>query len=294
MPEQTRPPAFTAFVSAAHARTEFWRLGLGLAITMVVWLALTFALLSFASGHEPRLTIAGFLFGFSGLILGLSVALRLLHGRRLRSLIGPSGFRAHDFVVGIAVVAGVLALSGFLAFAFDPPERRLAPGVWLAWLPLGLAAVLVQTTAEELVFRGYLQQQLGARFASRLVWMVLPAVAFGALHFDPSFGPNASLVGVAAGVTGLVYGDVTARTGNLSAAMGLHFANNAVALLVLAPEPRLAAFSLYLVAVDLSDVAALRAALIGNIILTLLVYGAWRLVLARRARSLHSQGAGSI
>ncbi len=58
------------------------------------------------------------------------------------------------------------------------------------------SACLIQTGAEELVFRGYLQQQLAARFASPLIWMVLPALIFGAVHYDPATaGPNVWLDG---------------------------------------------------------------------------------------------------
>ena len=35
---------------------------------------------------------------------------------------------------------------------------------WAAWLPLVLPALLVQTAAEEIAFRGYLMQGLAARF----------------------------------------------------------------------------------------------------------------------------------
>jgi DNA-directed RNA polymerase subunit RPC12/RpoP len=38
--------------------------------------------------------------------------------------------------------------------------------------------VLIQTGAEEVLFRGYLQQQLAARFASPIAWMVLPSAIF--------------------------------------------------------------------------------------------------------------------
>ena len=55
---------------------------------------------------------------------------------------------------------------------------------------------------------------------------------------------------LAAGLIGLILGDVTARTGNLSLAMGLHFANNAIALLLVAMPSPLAALSLYLAPVD--------------------------------------------
>ena len=113
------------------------------------------------------------------------------------------------------------------------PVRQLPLAAWAAWLPLALPLLLVQTAAEELAFRGFLMQCLAARFARPLVWFLLPALLFGALHWNPAeLGANASLVALSATVIGLVLADVTAKTGNLSAAIGLHFANNVTSLLV--------------------------------------------------------------
>jgi hypothetical protein len=67
--------------------------------------------------------------------------------------------------------------------------------LWASFLPLALVGVLVQTGAEEVLFRGYLQQQLAARFASPLAWMVLPSVIFALLHYQPELmGENAWLM----------------------------------------------------------------------------------------------------
>ena len=59
-------------------------------------------------------------------------------------------------------------------------------GLWLSFLPLAMAGILLQTGAEELLFRGYLQQQFAARFKSAGPWLILPSVLFGLAHYDPS------------------------------------------------------------------------------------------------------------
>ncbi|MFT3975418.1 MAG: CPBP family intramembrane metalloprotease [Amaricoccus sp.] len=102
---------------------------------------------------------------------------------------------------------------------------------------------------------------LATRFRSPLVWGLLPALAFGALHWNPADqGHAAPLAVVSATLAGLLLADITVRTGSLSAAIGLHVANNVVALLVLAPASGLDALALFvlpappgaLVAVDLA------------------------------------------
>lgn len=182
---------------------------------------------------RPSNTIFGLLF-FLTISVPLLVVLRLFHARGLFSLIGNLTIARRDFLSCVVAIFAVTALIHVL-FPFDTSslEQPLSFGAWLMLLPVAAAALFVQTTTEELLFRGFIQQQLGARFASPLIWMVAPSVAFGLWHFDPALSPqvNASTI-LWTGLFGLAAADLTARTGTLGAAMGLHFANNVFATLV--------------------------------------------------------------
>ena len=276
---------FAEFVAPARARAEPWRLALGLAAVAATWLTVTLLLAALLAGAGPRIAILAYLTGFAGMILGLELALRLLHRRSLRSVVGPGGFRPREFLLGVAVVAAVSGLAELAALLAVRPSQAQPLATWAVWVPFVLGALFVQVTAEELVFRGYLQQQLAARFARRAVWWGLPAVMFGALHWQPGYGANAWLLAATAAVTGLVYGDVTTRLGNLSASIGLHFANNAFAALILPPPGPLGAFGLLASAGATPGTTAIRDALALNIAVTLLVWGVWRAGLAWRARA---------
>ncbi len=217
-----------------------------------------------------------------------------LQRRGPATLIGPGGFRPRDFALGIAAVVLLGALAALTLSGLTPPVRQMSLAAWAAWLPLALPALLVQTAAEEIAFRGYLLQGLAARFRSRWIWWLLPALGFGALHWNPAeFGANAWLVALSTAVIGLILADVTIRTGNLSAAIGLHFANNVASLLVVALPSPLASLSLYLAEIDPADADALRPLLLADLATTLAAYAAW-LALCHRRRRLHSEGRGSI
>ena len=269
----TRSPRFEAFVEPARARPEIWRLLAGGLIAGAVWLAVTAALvIGFGRGSATGALLA-YLWGFSGLILGIGVATRLFQKRSLASVVGPGGIEPRAYLIGIAVVA-LLALP--TAFALDAPARRMGLAEWAAALPIAIPALAIQTGAEEMLFRGYLAQGLAARFRSRAIWWVLPALLFGAMHWNPpTFGENAWLVVVSAALTGLILADVTIRTGNLSLAMGMHFANNAIAVLLVAPPSPLSGLTLFEAPINPAAADDFRPYLLADIGSTLLLYAIW-------------------
>ena len=113
----------------------------------------------------------------------------------------------------------------------------------------------MQIFAEELVFRGYLLQQLRARFRSIWLWAILPSFIFGVLHFDPyTYGINAVFYVTHTTVAGIVLAIVTLRTGNIGAAAGLHFGNNAM-LVFSGNKGTLDGFSLFLTDIDPASVS---------------------------------------
>ncbi|MCR8825312.1 CPBP family intramembrane metalloprotease [Photobacterium sp. TY 1-4] len=155
-------------------------------------------------------------------------------------------------------------------------------GVWAALLPLSLLAVLVQVSAEELLFRGYIQQQLAARFTSPLVWMVLPSALFALGHYAPeTTGGNAIWIAAWAGIFGLLMADLTARTGTLGPAIAVHFINNVIAMLFTAMPDDLSGLALYIMPFALSDEAAIARWLPVDFAIMLTGWLAVRLALRR-------------
>jgi membrane protease YdiL (CAAX protease family) len=94
---------------------------------------------------------------FWGLWLGVWLVTKLLHRRGLSTVFGHDGrIRLDQFVIGMAMAAGYLALSlGSTWLSGAPPERSSLPmDHWLlAFAPL-VALIFFQTAGEELFFRG--------------------------------------------------------------------------------------------------------------------------------------------
>lgn len=252
-----RYPNYQPMIDAAGARPALWRLILG-AITAIaltlLWFVALVALGAFAMDVHP-MTAVNVVFGapadtparsilfllvVAGLGFATLAAARIWNKRKRRDLIGygPRTLRHFLIVAGLTLsIAAIFAIARSI-FGSDPPlERNLPAATWLTWLPFALLAIALQTGAEELFFRGYLQSQLAARFRSPLIWLGLPAIAFGFPHVAPGFpAANSWLYVGFAALFGILAGDLTARTGSLGAAWGWHFANNTFALLFIASE----------------------------------------------------------
>ena len=249
-----------AMVAPARDGAELWRTGLGALVIGVVYV---FALIQFATAlaafdssrslydqfvyADTPLGVLLNLGSFVFMGLGPIVVCRFLHARPWQTLIGPSGQATWDFLLAVRAVAILTVVLWVLLPAPYTLERGLPAGRWLMLLPLTLPALFLQIAAEEILFRGYLQQQLAARFRSPLIWMILPSALFALGHYVPEeYGDNALLVVAFTFAFGVVAADLTARTGSLGAAMGLHFANNVIAVAVVSFPGQLSGLALYL------------------------------------------------
>ena len=249
-----RYPGHAPLVDPARPTAAPWRLIVGLIAITAVFLAMsliygwlcTLLLPPEAWGEDGRgielaTTPAGALvnlFAFGMLVAALALILPVIHRRGLGTLIGRPGLALRQGARVALYMAGTYAAASILQL-IDPIP--LAPGLgvtlWLSLLPLTLIGLIIQVGAEELLFRGYLQSQLAARFRSPAVWLLLPSVLFGLLHFQPSvMGEAAWLIVLWAGLFGVIAADLTARCGTLGPAIALHLVNNFAAIALSAPD----------------------------------------------------------
>jgi membrane protease YdiL (CAAX protease family) len=290
-------PAHVPFVAPARARPELWRLLVGLVLTLVVYalcVAAIFGLVVVWSGMDgaqswleemsgrsgPTGTLL-LLATFVGMALGPMLAVRLLHHRGIRSLFGPYRTLVWHFGITLLICVAVFAVTALIPTPMLTPLPNIELSLWLSFLPLALVGVLIQTGAEEVLFRGYLQQQLAARFASPILWMVLPSAIFAALHYQPEvMGDNTWLMMGAVFVFALLAADLTAVTGNIGASWAMHFVNNAVAILVMASDGPLSGLALYLAPISPAS-AEIRQLFYLDIATTIALWAVIRRVLRR-------------
>lgn len=229
------------FEAARAGNHRWWRVILTLvfvfaSLTVATALLVTPLLMVYPStdllNRAPLpLALTAALAPFGAAWLALGYALPAFHRRPFRSLLLPGGaFRWRLFFVSgglwallAAAVDGVQAMLGAGDYRWSFEARRFWPylGAALVWMP-------VQTSAEELIFRGYLTQVFGAR-ARRIGWPLLaPALIFALLHLP---NPEVSALGWRSALPqyflmGVLLGWVTLNSQGLEMAFGLHLANN--------------------------------------------------------------------
>lgn len=154
--------------------------------------------------------------------------------RRNAAAPGARGGRA----LGLGLLIGFAGLSASVAYAWLAGSVVAAgtggAPIWMiAW---GVLVVLLQTGAEEIFFRGWLQPALTARWGMA-AGILAAAMAFAALHIAgaPEMLGPVPLVNLFLG--GLMFGLLAARGGGIAAAVGVHWAWNGAEQLLYGLDP---------------------------------------------------------
>lgn len=259
---------------ALEGRIEWWRYALAVPLILFFWLVL---------GYLPYLALAGMrpldpmLVYFSVncsifmMFAGLAIAMRWLHRRPLKSLVTPAPGLDWGRVAQGAAVWGLLALIAAGAEHALYPDRyylSFDPARFFAFAALVVLLTPIQTTTEELVFRGYLMQALGCIMRRPALIAVVSAVIFAVPHL---LNPEVQRYGVgllAAGyfTIGLLLAVVTLRDGRLELAIGMHAANNLVLALIANYEGSVLATESVFTARELDPAYSLASLVAGSLV----------------------------
>jgi membrane protease YdiL (CAAX protease family) len=268
---------FQEWVEAARPAAQLWRTVVGVIIIAGAWMVWSFVVIlgALMSGLVSSEAFKG-LFGLSqvalshdemvvvllvalasiwGFAFGVWGVVKLFHRRPFMSVVAwDRRFSFGQFGIGCMIAAGYLAVSMGISVATGNVPRRsdLDIGAWLLSLAPIAVVLFTQAASEELMFRGYLPQQLAARFRSPIVWGLLPSLAFGLLHAGnaPGSAVYAAYYVVIAAVMGLMMVAMVWRTGSLAAGMGFHFINNFGALVLAGNDAGSSSLSLFVWSAD--------------------------------------------
>ena len=133
------------------------------------------------------------------------------------------------------LISAIMVLSDYFINPHDY-ELNFKPLSFLILFLIAALMIPIQTSVEELIFRGYLMQAFGILFKNRWIPLIFTAGIFGILHlWNPEIDKlGTELIWYYIG-TGLFLGIITLMDDGIELALGFHAANNLVtAILVTA------------------------------------------------------------
>lgn len=184
-------------------------------------------------GIDANLYLFLIILTFLGGLVFLLLGVKLIHKRKIISVITSrqkidwSRFLYAFFIwaiIGIVIIAvGYFLEPENFVWNFKPIPFTILVVISIFFLP-------IQTSMEEILFRGYLMQGFGTWFKKSVVALVLTSVIFGLLH---GLNPEVEKLGWISMVyyigTGFVLGIFTLMDEGTELALGFHAANNIVA-----------------------------------------------------------------
>lgn len=186
-----------------------------------------------------NLTLFLILLPFAVVIPFIYLVVTRLHQRSFISLITPRNQVDYNKILFSFFLWGtVSALMVIFDYIMSPEDYvwNFKPLTFLILLLISVVMIPLQTSMEELIFRGYLMQGFGVLFKNRLMPLLITSILFGLLHiWNPEIDKlGIHLIWYYIG-TGLFLGVITLMDEGLELALGFHAANNLVtALLVTA------------------------------------------------------------
>jgi membrane protease YdiL (CAAX protease family) len=204
-------------------------------------------------GLDKNILLAMLLAMFAFAIFGLYLVVKRVHHKPFLSVITAySKLRYNRLFFAFMVWAALVILVTLISYFTSPSEVtvQFKPGSFIFLLFVVVLIMPIQTSAEEIIMRGYLMQALGLVFKNGFIPLIVTSLLFGFLHMD---NPEAKTYGWAIMLPyyasfGAFLGMLTLLDEGLELALGIHLANNLISsLLITTPNGVLKTDAIFLV-----------------------------------------------
>ncbi|NNE26530.1 MAG: CPBP family intramembrane metalloprotease [Saprospiraceae bacterium] len=168
---------------------------------------------------------------FIGALTAFFFIFKPMHDREFRSLVTPSSrINWNKMIFAFCVWLGLSLIVESVSYFMDPGNYSFHFQL-KTFIPLVIISLLIlpiQTSMEELVFRGYLMQGVGIMAKNKWVPLLVTSILFGGIH---AMNPEIQEFGFGIMQTyyisaGLLLGIVTIMDDGLELALGVHAATN--------------------------------------------------------------------
>lgn len=204
---------------------------------------------------EPNLNLFLLLLSYVAALGGVYFTVRFLHYQSFKSIVtGRKNIDWKRVLFSFAVWTVFTVVSTLVTYYLNPADFEINFQL-IPFLILFFIAVLlipIQTSVEELVFRGYLMQGFANLSKNKWVPLLMTSAIFGLLHLsNPEVSKLGNIIMVYYIGTGLLLGIMTLMDDGMELALGFHAANNLVGALLVTSD--WTAFQTYSIFKDVSE-----------------------------------------
>ncbi|WP_155008758.1 CPBP family intramembrane glutamic endopeptidase [Priestia megaterium] len=164
-------------------------------------------------------------------LFGLWIGIRFIHKRRMKSLITANKqINWKRILWSFGLFSALLIITQLIDVAFNHKDYGWNHVSFREYVPLVLITFLlvpIQTTTEELFFRGLLLQWVSKKVKNSVVLSLIVGLMFSIGHFaNPEMNQSFLLVGLDYIVAGFALTFIAVKTKSLEITIGAHAANN--------------------------------------------------------------------
>ncbi|MFY4775696.1 CPBP family intramembrane glutamic endopeptidase [Metabacillus sp. RGM 3146] len=182
-------------------------------------------------GLDPTFDLLYLLLNYVFWLLGIWIAIRFIHKRTMTSLItAEKKINWNTVFWGYGIYMLLTAAFQAADYLISPKNyafNETSPSSFILLFFIVLFLVPIQTTVEELFFRGFLLQWFAKKIRNPIALALIMAVIFGSLHFaNPEMGRSAVWVGLSYLFMGFMLSFIAVKMGTSELSVGAHMANN--------------------------------------------------------------------
>ncbi len=191
-------------------------------------------------GINSNLYLFVMILTFAFALFSLLIGVKYIHKRTLTSLVTARkkiDWKRFAYAFGIWIIISLISIS--MDYISEPESFvwNFKPLPFLILVVISFLFLPIQTSFEELLFRGYLMQGFGTLFKNAIYPLIITSVIFGMLHyFNPEVQKLGSVILIYYVATGLLFGIVTLMDDGTELALGMHAANNIVAAVLVTSD----------------------------------------------------------
>lgn len=189
---------------------------------------------------DPNTALFLIMISFVFAVGGIYLVIRNLHKQTLISIITSRKKIDWKRIIFSFIIWALLSIVSTVLIYFDNPKDfviNFQPLPFLGLLVIATLLIPIQTTCEELVFRGYLMQGFGNLSMNKWFPLLMTSVIFGSMHiFNPEVEKMGYIILIYYIGTGLMLGIMTLMDEGLELSLGFHAANNLIGALLVTSD----------------------------------------------------------